>query len=75
MAKGKLRSMFDLNLTQPGTYRVAVVNEGVFARWKDKAKRPGQARARHARQHRRRRFRRMPRRWKSRSPPAASRPS
>jgi len=37
MLKGKLRSVFDLNLTQPGTYRVAVINEGVFARWKDKA--------------------------------------
>jgi len=37
MFKGKLRSVFDLNLTQPGTYRVALVNDGVFARWKDKA--------------------------------------
>ena len=35
--KGKLRSVFDLNLTQPGTYRLALVNDGVFARWKDKA--------------------------------------
>jgi uncharacterized GH25 family protein len=35
--KGKLRSVFDLNLAQPGTYRIAVLNEGVFARWKDKA--------------------------------------
>jgi uncharacterized GH25 family protein len=35
--KGKLRSVFDLNLAQPGTYRVAVLNGGVFARWKDKA--------------------------------------
>ena len=35
--KGKLRSVFDLNLAQPGTYRVAVLNDGVFARWKDKA--------------------------------------
>jgi uncharacterized GH25 family protein len=35
--RGKLRSVFDLNLAQPGTYRVAVLNNGVFARWKDKA--------------------------------------
>lgn len=32
---GKYRSTFDLHLTQPGTYRVAVVNTGVFASWKD----------------------------------------
>jgi len=37
IAKGKLRSTFDLNLAQSGTYRLAVINEGVFARWKDKA--------------------------------------
>jgi uncharacterized GH25 family protein len=37
MHKGKLRSVFDLNLAQNGTYRVAVINEGIFARWKDKA--------------------------------------
>ena len=37
LSKGKLRSTFDLNLTQTGTYRLAVINEGVFARWKDKA--------------------------------------
>ena len=37
MFKGKLRSVFDLNLTQPGTDRVALVTDGVFARWKDKA--------------------------------------
>ena len=37
MHKGKLRSVFDLNLAQPGTYRIAVLNDGVFARWKDKA--------------------------------------
>jgi uncharacterized GH25 family protein len=34
--KGKLRSVFDLNLAHPGTYRIAVLNGGVFARWKDK---------------------------------------
>jgi uncharacterized GH25 family protein len=32
---GKYRSTFDLHLTQPGTYRVAVVNQGVFASWKE----------------------------------------
>jgi uncharacterized GH25 family protein len=37
MHKGKLRTVFDLNLAQPGTYRLAVLNEGIFARWKDKA--------------------------------------
>ncbi|MDM0113179.1 DUF4198 domain-containing protein [Variovorax sp. J22R133] len=37
VSKGKLRSVFDLNLAQSGTYRIAVLNEGVFARWKDKA--------------------------------------
>ena len=37
MVKGKLRSVFDLNLSQTGTYRLAVINEGVFAQWKDKA--------------------------------------
>ena len=30
-ATGKYRSTFDLHLTQPGTYRVAVVNNGLFA--------------------------------------------
>jgi uncharacterized GH25 family protein len=29
--------VFDLNLAQAGTYRVAVINDGIFARWKDKA--------------------------------------
>jgi uncharacterized GH25 family protein len=33
--RGKLRSTFDLQLAQSGTYRVAVVNDGVFARWKE----------------------------------------
>ncbi|MBP0629305.1 DUF4198 domain-containing protein [Cupriavidus sp. AcVe19-1a] len=31
---GKYRSTFDLRLTQPGTYRVAVVNQGLFASYK-----------------------------------------
>lgn len=38
--KGKLRSVFDLNLTQPGTYRLAVVNGGLMATYKDKAGQP-----------------------------------
>lgn len=33
-SRGKLRSTFDVQLNQPGTYRIAVVNDGVFARWK-----------------------------------------
>lgn len=37
LSKGKLRNTFDLQLKQPGTYRIAVLNDGVFARWKDKA--------------------------------------
>lgn len=36
-AKLKHRSVFDVNLAQPGTYRIALVNSGVFASWKDKA--------------------------------------
>lgn len=35
--KGKLRSVFDLNLTQTGTYQLAVLNDGLFATYKDKA--------------------------------------
>lgn len=38
--KGKLRSVFDLNLTQTGTYRLAVLNNGLFATYKDKAGQP-----------------------------------
>jgi len=34
---GKVRSAFDLNLSQPGTYRIANANAGVTARYKDKA--------------------------------------
>ncbi len=33
VATGKYRSVFDLQLTQPGTYRIAVVNSGLSARW------------------------------------------
>lgn len=35
--RGKLRSVFDLDLQQAGTYRLAVVNGGLFASYKDKA--------------------------------------
>ncbi len=31
---GKYRSTFDVNLKQPGTYRMAVVNDGLFASYK-----------------------------------------
>ncbi len=31
---GRYRSTFDVHLTQKGTYRIAVQNEGVFASWK-----------------------------------------
>ena len=34
---GKFRSVFDLQLKQAGTYRLAVTNGGLFANWKDKA--------------------------------------
>ncbi len=39
--RGKLRQVFDLNLTDKGTYRLAVVNSGISASWKegDKPKR------------------------------------
>ncbi|MBP7564510.1 MAG: DUF4198 domain-containing protein [Burkholderiaceae bacterium] len=37
---GKLRSVFDLQLTQQGTYRLAVINAGLFASYKDKAGQP-----------------------------------
>jgi uncharacterized GH25 family protein len=36
-AKLKLRNVFDVSVAQPGTYRIAVVNAGAFASWKDKA--------------------------------------
>lgn len=34
VAKGKLRSSFDLNLQQKGTYKIAIANDGVFASFK-----------------------------------------
>lgn len=36
-AKLKQRAVFDVNVAQPGTYRIAVINGGAFASWKDKA--------------------------------------
>jgi len=38
VGRGKLRNTFDLQLRQSGTYRVAVVNDGAFARWKEDGK-------------------------------------
>lgn len=32
--RGRLRAVFDVNLTQNGTYRIATVNKGVFASYK-----------------------------------------
>lgn len=32
---GKYRSVFDLQLAQTGTYRIAVVNAGLFANWEE----------------------------------------
>ncbi|MBB5049542.1 putative GH25 family protein [Rhodopseudomonas rhenobacensis] len=34
IAKGKFRSSFDLKLEQPGTYKISVLNQGVFANYK-----------------------------------------
>ena len=31
---GRYRSSFDVHVTQKGTYKIAVLNEGVFANWK-----------------------------------------
>lgn len=36
-AKLKFRNVFDVSVAQTGTYRIAVVNGGAFASWKDKA--------------------------------------
>ncbi|MGQ2998829.1 DUF4198 domain-containing protein [Variovorax sp.] len=36
-AKLKQRNVFDVPVAQPGTYRIAVINGGAFASWKDKA--------------------------------------
>ena len=37
VANGKLRNSFDLKLPKPGTYKVALVSQSVFASYKDKA--------------------------------------
>ena len=34
MAKGKYRNTFDVKIGQPGTYRIMVLNQGVFANYK-----------------------------------------
>lgn len=34
-ATGKYRSTFDVHLSDPGTYRIAVVNAGLFANWEE----------------------------------------
>ena len=34
-ATGRYRSTFDVKLDQPGTYKLAVVNAGLFAAWKE----------------------------------------
>jgi uncharacterized GH25 family protein len=39
-ATGKYRSVFDVQLTQEGTYRVAISGDGLFASWKDKDGKP-----------------------------------
>lgn len=36
---GKLRSTFDVQLSQAGTYKIAVVNQGISARWEEKGQR------------------------------------
>ncbi len=36
-ARLKFRSVFDVTVAQPGTYRIAVINAGAFASWKDKS--------------------------------------
>lgn len=37
-ATGRYRSVFDLQLTQPGTYRLSVRNDGLFATWQENGK-------------------------------------
>src|SRR5690349_9341138 len=37
-AKGRSRTSFDLELRQPGTYRVSVVEDSVAARWEEDGK-------------------------------------
>ncbi|RPE77256.1 DUF4198 domain-containing protein [Vulcaniibacterium tengchongense] len=35
LATGKYRSVFDLRLAQPGTYRIGVVNDSALAQWQE----------------------------------------
>jgi hypothetical protein len=37
-AKGRSRSIFDLELRQPGTYRIAIADDAVMARWEEEGK-------------------------------------
>lgn len=37
-ATGKYRSVFDVHMTQTGTYRIALIYQGLFARWKEDGK-------------------------------------
>lgn len=37
-ATGKLRSVFDLQLQQPGTYKIAIVNQNIMASWTEDGK-------------------------------------
>lgn len=34
-ATGKFRSVFDVQLSKPGTYRIAMINAGLFANWEE----------------------------------------
>lgn len=36
---GKYRSVFDVELAKPGTYRIAIVNDGLFASWTENGER------------------------------------
>lgn len=38
LASGKYRTVFDVELTQQGTYRIAVVNSGLFGSWEEDGK-------------------------------------
>ena len=37
-ATGKFRSVFDMELKQPGTYRLAIINSGLSANWEENGK-------------------------------------
>lgn len=39
VASGKLRSSFDVQLTQPGTYKIGFVNTSISARWEENGQR------------------------------------